>query len=232
LPKGAGDRALRLFRVKRGPKVADRNIVSLSPRVRILAAALFLAVAALAAGFLLLGRSPSSSQAAVKTIKPLHPLKTPAKKAAKPKVKVPAKKPAKPASKPVRKVAKPKVPAARPAVIDGMPASLAHALALHDVVVVSLYAPRSAVDALATDEAKHGAALAGVGFVAFNVSDEKVVSPLTSLLTGAQTAADRVLDGPAVLVFLRPRTLFVRFNGFADRDTVAQAAANAANLVS
>ena len=183
--------------------------MSLSPRVRILAAALFLAVAALAAGFLLLGRSPSSSQAAVKTIKPLHPVKRPAKKAA-----------------------KPKVPAARPAVIDGMPASLAHALALHDVVVVSLYAPRSAVDALATDEAKHGAALAGVGFVAFNVSDEKIVSPLTSLLTGAQTAADRVLDGPAVLVFLRPRTLFVRFNGFADRDTVAQAAANAANLVS
>ena len=206
--------------------------MSLSPRVRILAAALFLAVAALAAGFLLLGRSPSSSQAAVKTIKPLHPVKTPTKKAAKPKVKVPAKKPVKPAAKPVRKVAKPKVPAARPPVIDGMPAALAHALALHDVVVVSLYAPRSAVDALATDEAKHGAALAGVGFVAFNVSDEKIVSPLTSLLTGAQTAADRVLDGPAVLVFLRPGTLFVRFNGFADRDTVAQAAANAANLVS
>jgi len=30
-----------------------------------------------------------------------------------------------------------------------------------------------------------------------------------------------------VLVFQRPRTLFVRLNGFADRDTVAQAAANA-----
>jgi hypothetical protein len=230
-PKGAGDRALRIFRVKRRPENADRNIVSLSPRVRILAAALVLAVAALAAGFLLLGGSPGSSQAAVKTIKPLHPVKTPAKKAAEPKVKLPAKVPAKPASKPVRKVAKPKVPA-RPAVIDGMPAALAHALALHDVVVVSLYAPRSAVDALATDEAKHGAALAGVGFVAFNVADEKIVSPLTSLLTGAQTAADRVLDGPAVLVFQRPRTLFVRFNGFADRDTVAQAAANASNFAS
>ena len=32
-----------------------------------------------------------------------------------------------------------------------------------------------------------------------------------------------------MLVFQRPRTLFVRFNGFADRDTVAQAAANAAS---
>jgi hypothetical protein len=207
--------------------------VSLSPRVRILAAAVFLAVAALAAGFMLLGGSPGSSQAAVKVIKPLHPVnkaaKTAAKKAtAKPKAKVPAKKPAK---KFARKSAKPTVPAG-PAVIDGMPAALAHALASHAVVVVSLYAPRSSVDAMATDEAKHGAALAGAGFVAFNVADEKIVSPLTSLLTGAQTAADRVLDGPAVLVFQRPRTLFVRFNGFADRDTVAQAAANAASLAS
>jgi hypothetical protein len=207
--------------------------VSLSPRVRILAAALFLAVAALAAGFMLLGGSPGSSQAAVKVIKPLHPVnkaaKTAAKKATvKPKAKAPAKKSAK---KFTRKSAKPKV-AAGPAVIDGMPAALAHALASHAVVVVSLYAPRSPVDAMATDEAKHGAALAGAGFVAFNVADEKIVSPLTSLLTGAQTAADRVLDGPAVLVFQRPATLFVRFNGFADRDTVAQAAANAASLAS
>ena len=203
--------------------------MSLSPRVRILGAALFLAVAALAAGFMLLGGSPSSSQAAVKTIKPLHPVNKAAKKAAKPKAKVPAKKLApKPARKVAKKVAKPK----GPSVINGMPAALARALASHAVVVVSLYAPRSSVDAMATDEAKHGAALAGAGFVAFNVADEKIVSPLTSLLTGAQTAADRVLDGPAVLVFQRPRTLFVRFNGFADRDTVAQAVANAASLAS
>jgi hypothetical protein len=199
--------------------------VSLSPRVRILAAAIFLAVAALAAGFMLLGGSPSSSQAAIKTIKPLHPVNKAAKKAAKPKAKVPARKLAK---KLAQKASKP----ARPAVIDGMPAALARALASLAVVVVSLYAPRSSVDALATDEAKHGAALAGAGFVAFSVANEQVVSPLTSLLTGAQTAADRVLDGPAVLVFQRPRTLFVRFNGFADRDTVAQAVANAANPAS
>jgi hypothetical protein len=198
--------------------------VSLSPRVRILAAALIVAVAALAAGFMLLGGSPSSSQAAIKTIKPLHPVSKAAKKAAKPKAKVPAKKLV---SKPVKRTAKPK-----PAVIDGMPAALARALASHAVVVVSLYAPRSSVDAMATAEAKHGAALTGAGFVAFNVADEKVVSPLSSLLTGAQTAADRVLDGPAVLVFQRPRTLFVRFNGFADSATVAQAVANAASLAS
>jgi hypothetical protein len=182
------------------------------------------AVAALAAGFLLLGRGPSSSQAAVKTIKPLHPVNTVAKKPAKPKVLQVAVKTA-PRHAKARK-------AVRPSVVNGMPAALAHAFASHNVVVVSLYAPRSAVDAMATDEARHGAALAGAGFVAFNVADERVVSPLTSLLTGARTAADRVLDGPAVLVFQRPRTLFVRFNGFADRDTVAQAVANAASLAS
>jgi hypothetical protein len=199
--------------------------VSLSPRVRILAATLAGAVAALAAGFLLLGRGQSTSQAAVKTIKPLHPVKKVAKKAAKPKVQ----KPAKTTRKHALKHAKPKAHAG-PTVINGMPAALARALASHNVVVVSLYAPRSTVDAMATDEAKHGAALAGAGFVAFNVANEQIVSPLTSLLTGAQTAADRVLDGPAVLVFQRPRTLFVRLNGFADRDTVAQAAANAGSL--
>jgi hypothetical protein len=59
------------------------------------------------------------------------------------------------------------------------------------------------------------------------VSDNKVAAPLTSLLTGAATAADRVLDDPAVLIFQQPKTLFVRFNGFTDRDTVAQAAVNA-----
>ena len=48
--------------------------------VQDLAAALFVAVLALAAGFLVLGRGQSSSQAAVKTIKPLHPLKTAAAK--------------------------------------------------------------------------------------------------------------------------------------------------------
>jgi hypothetical protein len=191
-----------------------------SPRLRILGAALAVALLALAGGYLLLGGSTGSSSAAVKTIKPLHPVK---KHAAAVK-----KQPA--AKKVVAAVkAKPKRKAA-PAVIDGMPASLALALRAHRIVVVSLYTPGASVDAMATEEAKHGASLAGAGFVSLNVADDKVVSPLSSLLTAAPTPADRVLDGPAVLVFGRPSSLFVRFNGFADRDTVAQAAANAATL--
>ena len=192
----------------------------MSLRPRILGAAVAVALLALVGGYMLLGGSAGSSSAAVKTIKPLHPVK---KQAAKPK---PAAAPKKVATavkvKPKRK------PAAR--VIDGMPAALALALRSHRVVVVSLYTPGAGVDAMATAEARHGAALAGAGFVSFNVADEKVVSPLSSLLTGAPTPADRVLDGPAVLVFERPGVLFVRFNGFADRDTVAQAAENAATL--
>ena len=158
-------------------------------------------------------------------IKPLHPVKkhvaddraeeAPAKAARRRR-----------RSLPVKPKAKPKVHV--PAVIDGMPSALALALRSHAVVVVSLYTPDSSVDSMATDEARHGALVAHVGFVAFNVADEKIVAPLSSLLTGAPTPADRVLDGPAVLVFVRPNTLFVRLNGFADRDTVAQAAANAA----
>jgi hypothetical protein len=179
----------------------------------------------LAAGFMLLGPAQEPSSAAVKTIKPLHPVK---KHAA-----APAKKPAKKVAAKIAVAHRPKAKPARklPAVIDGMPAALARALRSHTVVVVSLYTPEASVDAMATDEARHGAALAGAGFVAFDVAREKVVSPLAALLSGAPTPADRVLDGPAVLVFQRPSSLFVRFNGFADRDTVAQAAVNAGALV-
>jgi hypothetical protein len=190
--------------------------VSLNPRVRILAAAGFAALLALLGGFLLLGRGGgSASSAAVPVIKPLHPVKKDVATTAKATKKVAAVKPK----------AKPKVHV--PAVIDGMPSSLALALRSRAVVVVSLYTPGSSVDRMSTDEARRGAQVAHAGFVAFNVADEKIVSPLSSLLTGAPTPADRVLDGPAVLVFVRPNSLFVRLNGFADRDTVAQAAANA-----
>jgi hypothetical protein len=169
------------------------------------------ALLALGGGLLLLTRGQGSGNAAVPVIKPLHPVKKRAKSLAK----TPAKK--------ARKAKK----ARTPAVIDGVPGALAVALRGNPVVVVALYSPKSSVDGVARDEARQGAALAGAGFVALDVSDNRVAAPLTSLLTGAGTAADRVLDDPAVLIFQQPKTLFVRFNGFTDRDTVAQAALNA-----
>ena len=180
----------------------------MSQRVRIIAVSAFVVVLALGAGVFVL-RGQASSSPAVKTIKPLHPVKHHVRASAR------------------RGARKEATRRKTQAVIDGMPADLALALARYDVVVVSLYAPRSSVDELATAEARRGAELAGAGFVALSVADEKVVAPLTSLLTGGQTAADRVPDAPAVLVFQRPKSLFVRFNGFTDRDTVAQAATNA-----
>jgi hypothetical protein len=218
--------------VKGTAPIADRTLVSLDARLPVLAAAIGVAVLALGGGFLLLGRGQSSSNAAVPVIKPLHPVKkhaavTHAKQAAVVKKATAVHAKPKAASKP-KAVAKPKPHV--PAVIDGMPSALALALRAHPVVVVSLFTPGSSVDSVATDEARHGAAAAHVGFVAFSVADDKVVAPLSSVLAGAPTPADRVLDGPAVLVFERPNTLFVRLNGFADRDTVAQAAANAAML--
>jgi hypothetical protein len=167
---------------------------------------------AVGGGLFLLSRGQGSGNAAVPVIKPLHPVKHHARSLAK----APAKK--------ARKAKK----ARTPSVIDGMPGVLAVALRGNPVVVVALYAPNSSVDAVAREEARQGAALAGAGFVALDVSNDKVAAPLTSLLTGAATAADRVLDDPAVLIFQQPKTLFVRFNGFTDRDTVAQAAENAA----
>ncbi len=193
----------------------------MSLRPRILAAAVVVALLALVGGYLVLGGSAGSSSAAVKTIKPLHPVEKHAASTPKPNA---------PAAKKVAIAVKAKPRRKAAAVIDGMPAALALALRSHRVVVVSLYTPGASVDAMATEEAKRGAALAGAGFVSFNVADDRAVSPLSALLTGAPTPADRVLDGPAVLVFERPSSLFVRLNGFADRDTVAQAAENAATL--
>ncbi len=195
----------------------------MTERVRIFAAAGLVAVLALGGGLMLLGRGQSSPSAAVKEIKPLHPVRH-----------HPAAKPAKPA-KPAQKkplAAKPKAapkPKRTPAVIDGMPAALALALRADTVAVVALYAPGSSVDELARAEAEAGAKDAGVAFVSLDVSNERVAAPLTSLLTGGASAADRVLDDPAVLVFTRPKTLYVRLSGWNDRDTVAQAVENALN---
>jgi hypothetical protein len=179
------------------------------------------AVLALAGGLLFLSRGQTATPAAP-VIKPLHPVKHPH---------APARAKTKAKATTAKAKAAPKHRAAAvkklPAVIDGMPSALALALRSNRVVVVALYAPDSSVDAMARDEARQGAAAAGAGFVALDVSNERVAAPLTSLLTGGATAADRVLDDPAVLVFQAPRTLFVRLSGWNDRDTVAQAATNA-----
>lgn len=157
----------------------------------------------------------SSSVVRPKLAKPAPVKKAAPAKARKQPVRTPVKKPvAKPVLVPVAKPATPVEP-----VEPGLPKVLTAALADHRVVVVGLYDPAAAVDAIALAEARAGASAAGAGFLALNVFKEAQSRPLLELL-GA-------LENPSVLVYRRPDALFARIGGFADRETVAQAAANA-----
>jgi hypothetical protein len=111
--------------------------------------------------------------------------------------------------------------AAAPAVSSALPLPLARALAADPIVVAVLYNPQSEVDGIAVAEARAGAALAGTGFVALSVLSQRDVGKLTEQLG--------LIPDPAVLVFTRPAHLAARIDGFSDKETVAQAAHNAAH---
>ena len=183
--------------------------MSEKPRYKVIGLVVGIAVVALGAGFFLLsGGQSSSSAASTHTVIPLSQRKHP--KSAKAKAKH-----VKPVVKPKPKP-KPKPPLAQQ---DGLPVALNAALARNHVVVVSLYAPRVELDNMALQEAKAGAAAAGAGFVALNVLSDAQSRQLTKQLG--------VLEDPGVLVYKRPGELVTRFSGFADKQTILQAARNA-----
>jgi hypothetical protein len=126
-----------------------------------------------------------------------------------------AKKPAAAAAKPALNAPKPKI---HP---TGFPKAVDSALAEHEVVVVSLVVPGARVDELAAAEAQAGAKLGGVGYLALNVLNEDVAH---ALLTKLDTVRD-----PSVLVLKRSGEVALELSGFVDRETVAQAAANASS---
>lgn len=195
----------------------------LSPPVRIFA--LVAVLVAVGAGLMLFmtGRGsteiapvtvPPAAQAAAKTPLPVKtPKVAPTQTAAK-KVVAPAK------SAPARAAAAAPRPAPKlPEPATGLPVAIDNALANHELVVVSLVVPGARVDALAAAEARAGAKLAGVGFLALNVLNESVARSLLKKL-GA-------LEDPSLLLVRRGGEVALQLNGFVDRDTVAQAAANA-----
>lgn len=104
---------------------------------------------------------------------------------------------------------------------DQLPRAIRLALAADRVVVVALYDPRAKIDGTAMREARAGAEKAGSSFVPVDVRDNGNVDSLN--------AKYGVLQDPAVLVLRPPGSLVVRIDGFADRETVAQAALNAAS---
>jgi len=193
----------------------DKYMEKLSPQVRI-----FALVAALAAvgGLLFVFMSGRGAVAEPELAAPL-PAAPVAKKAKAPAVdKTVVPKP-KPKAKAPAKTAAPKkvVPKVPP---TGFPLAVDRALARHKVVVVSLVIPGSRVDELAAGEAKAGAKLGGAGFLALNVLNEKVAQAVLTKLQG--------LKQPSLLVLKRSGEVVVALEGFVDRETVAQAAANAA----
>jgi len=193
---------------------------------------IFALVGGISASFVAYRSMPSGAESSferpARTAKPVQaPRPAPAK------TRRPA--PARPKATPEAKAAKPapavrtptpavRAPAAAkrkgdPVDAHGLPLVLSRALAKNRVTVVALYDPRAAVDEMALAEARAGANDVNAGFVAISVRNEPQVRPLARLLG--------VLGSPAVLVYERPDTLFVRLDGFTDRQTVAQAAANA-----
>jgi hypothetical protein len=185
---------------------------TLSPPVRYAALLGLLAAVLIGGGTTILGRG--EAETVPHAINP-HPFgkKKPAVTAAKPKAPTSV-------APPVRKAPPRPSPAVVAALKAGLPAPLARAFAQHHVVVVSLYNPYSQVDGIAFAEARAGAQLAGAGFVPLNVLSQAQVGKLTEQLG--------LLPDPGLLIYVRPATLAARISGFADKETVAQAAQNAA----
>ena len=137
----------------------------------------------------------------------------PAPAKAKPKVKAQAKPKPKPAAAKPLNAPLPKVSP------TGFPRAVDTALRRHAVLVISLVVPGARVDALSAAEAKAGAKLSGAGYLALNVLNESVARAL--LLKKLD------VKEPRVIVLTRSGEVTFALDGFADRETVAQAAANA-----
>lgn len=190
--------------------------ITVSPQIRIVALAGLLLAFAGGGMLVTLGRSHSAPE---RVAAPTTPARTTAQ--------APPRHAAAPPSHATKPVTKPAAHAQAPArptrLVDArLPVPLQWALAQHRIVVVSLYNPRADVDAIAVAEAHAGAKDARVGFLLVNVLDDAVAGPLTALLPGGG-----LLPDPGILVYRAPGRLVFRYDGFADRESVAQAAANA-----
>ena len=190
--------------------------LSVSTPVRIAAICGLLVTVLIFGGLRMLGAGGGSESVSESKLIRHHPFGSGVAKKSTPTTHKPVAKPKKHvAPKPTLDLAA--IKAARAA---GLPEPLAQSFGLHRVVVVSLYAPYSQVDGTSYAEAKAGASLADVGFVPLNVLSQRDVGKLTEQLG--------LLPDPGVLVYVRPGTLAAKIAGFADKETVAQAASNAA----
>jgi len=172
--------------------------VTLSPPIRVFALVGALAATGLVAFVFLLGRGASDNELGA---------------SASPVVKTAA---------PVKSAAQaPRTPTLKPKVVipkSGFPAPVDRALRRRGVVVVAIYMPGAAVDAVVRAEARAAAARSRVGYVAISALNERLV--------GSLVAKTGVLPDPAVLVIKRPGVVTATLS-VTDRKTIAQAVAQA-----
>jgi len=200
--------------------------LTLDTRARMLLLVLLFVLAASVAGFMAMrALHKSNDDFATQAPAPVHTAKTHgtssavAKKAAAPHVAAathPQKAAAAATRHPTAAIPKPKP--AVPASPNELPLAIRKALARNHVVVVALYDPTAKIDGAALAEAKAGAKLGKGAFVPIDVRRKSVDS---------LNARYGAVHDPAVLVLRPGGALVVRIDGFADKDTVAQAALNA-----
>jgi hypothetical protein len=202
--------------------------LTLDTRARMLLLVLLFVLAASVAAFMAMrALHKSNDDFATETPAPLHVPKTHGTSSAVAKEKAaaphraaathPHKAAAAATRHPTAALPKPKpAPTATP---NELPLAIRKALVHNRVVVVMLYDPTAKIDGAALAEAKAGAKLGKGAFVPIDVRRKSVDS---------LNARYGAVHDPAVLVLSRPGSLVVRIDGFADKDTVAQAALNAA----
>jgi hypothetical protein len=110
-------------------------------------------------------------------------------------------------------------PPARPKPKPEQKAALEKELAEHRVVVVVFHTPGADLDGEALREARAGAAASHAGFLAVDVTRETAVAEIA--------AQYEVLGSPTILVVVKSGEARSRFEGYVDRQTVAQAVTNA-----
>jgi hypothetical protein len=101
---------------------------------------------------------------------------------------------------------------------SGFPTAVDRAFRRHRVVVLVVYMPGAAVDAVVRREARAGAVESGAGFVP--------VSALNDRRATQVVAKTGVLPDPAIVILRRPGTVAATL-GVTDRETVVQAVAQA-----
>lgn len=177
--------------------------MTLTPPIRVLALVGALAATGLAAFVFVLGRGASEPDLSA-PVKPARPAKPLAKPTSTPK----------PTKATPPRNATPRVVVTK----SGFPVPIDRALRRRGVVVVAVYVPHAAVDAVARKEAKAAATRARVGYVAISALNERLVQALV--------AKTGVLPAPAILVIKRPGVVTATLS-VADRQTIVQAVVQA-----